>query len=93
MWANHPQQQLISIEQILGLLDHSDPLVYPNPAADYLELMHQDFQGIEFYNLEGKMMLRSDQDKVNVSGLPEGDYLVIIQTTQNKVAQKVLIRR
>ena len=55
--------------------------IYPNPTQDALVINGlRDVQTVRVYDLQGKLLLsvqaQSDNTEVNVSNLPQGDYLL-----------------
>jgi hypothetical protein len=66
-----------------SLVDHPSPLIYPNPAADYINIKStSEFFGTpELYDAFGKQILRSEElnpgtyeFKMDISTLPTGTY-------------------
>lgn len=59
-----------------------DIKIYPNPASDYINIYSTKYQ-IEtstIYDLSGKQVLGSKLQKINVSHLPSGAYILNIKT-------------
>ena len=60
--------------------DDSRPVVYPNPAADYISLTNDEaVQEMVIYNFSGREVCSfkaSPGIRYNISGLPTGMYLV-----------------
>jgi len=69
-----------------------DIKVYPNPTSDMLYIDTENtVQKIEIYNLQGRKVLVSDQNQINVSGLSPGMYLLKITDENNlKFTQKII---
>lgn len=60
-----------------------DIRVYPNPTTDFIHIYSSKYQ-IEtssIYDLSGKLVLSSKQQKINVSHLPSGAYILNIKTS------------
>lgn len=72
-------------------------LVYPNPASDYISLRNtEQISSFELYEIStGRMVIREEKssDWVDVSGLAEGTYLVLIRSAGKIQAQKLVISR
>ncbi len=72
--------------------------IYPNPASDILSIRLTEHQHIrlQLQDLQGKQMLvsypGSDLTSLNLTGLPDGVYLLIIEKDQKIVARKRIIR-
>ncbi|ASK32658.1 leucyl aminopeptidase [Chryseobacterium sp. T16E-39] len=71
--------------------------VFPNPAKDVLTIDLPD--GTKDFNFEltdllGNVLIKKEnQTKINVSGLKEGAYLVIIKTKDHTAVRKVVIEK
>ena len=65
------------------------PVVYPNPAADYISLSNDDsVQQLVIYNFSGRQVCAfkaSKGQRYNVSGLPTGMYLVQFVDGQDRI--------
>ncbi|MFO7670569.1 MAG: C10 family peptidase [Bacteroidales bacterium] len=72
-------------------------LVFPNPAVEYINLRDtEQISLFEIYEISsGRLVMREDlpTDRTDVSGLPEGVYLVVIRSDGEMHAQKLLISR
>lgn len=70
------------------------PLMYPNPASDYV-VLPIGFQRVEVYDMHGRLMksaLISDTnfDTLDVSELPDGTYLMIDTETLRRERLQIL---
>lgn len=64
-------------EAHLGVAEESAPLIaYPNPVVDYLIVNRTSDKTI--YNLLGEVVLESKAQKMNLSHLPPGVYLLLV---------------
>lgn len=55
--------------------------IYPNPAKDEITIQSAvDIQSVRILDLQGKELLRENTDKVSISALPTGMYLIEITT-------------
>jgi hypothetical protein len=68
--------------------------LYPNPANDVVNFeTNFDIKSIEFYNIQGQKVIKSNQKQINVSDLATGMYMVRIEGTDNNIAiKKVIIK-
>ncbi len=72
--------------------------IYPNPASDILSIRLTEHQHIrlQLQDLQGKQILvsypGSDLTYMNLTSLPDGVYLLIIEKDQKIVARKRIIR-
>jgi aminopeptidase N len=61
--------------------------MYPNPASDVLNIIMPQNKVLEktvFYNSLGQKVLESTQDKITISSLEAGVYIVIFDTQEGK---------
>lgn len=66
--------------------------VYPNPAKEEINIQSTvDIQSVRILDLQGKELLRTKTDKVNISSLSSGVYLLEI-TTPNGIGTKKFIK-
>jgi hypothetical protein len=65
------------------------PTVYPNPASDFISLSNEEaVQQMVIYNFGGRQVLTftaSKGQRYDISGLPDGMYLVQFLNPQNKI--------
>ncbi|MDR7211621.1 T9SS type A sorting domain-containing protein [Flavobacterium piscis] len=68
--------------------------VYPNPTASLLNITSNDeIKLIAIYSLDGKLILETKENKVDVSNLQNGLYIIKVTTNQNEVATKKFVKR
>ncbi len=72
----------------------SPPVLYPNPTRDYVQFSDKAFRTFSVYSISGKRvhMGRLDQgaQRINLSGLPAGIYLVeVIDDQGRKISEKI----
>lgn len=66
--------------------------VYPNPAADYINVRGNNVRMIEVYDETGRLVLWSFGNRTDVSGLAPGYYTVLAKDSENtQVGQSRLI--
>ncbi len=72
-------------------------LVFPNPAGEFINLRNpQQISSFEMFEVSSGRMVISEEkveDRMDVSGLPEGLYLVVIRSEGEMHAQKLMISR
>ena len=67
--------------------------LYPNPVNDILNIdTKEEILSVEVFALQGQKVLSSKENKINVSELPAGIYLVRIQDVNNNIATKKIIK-
>lgn len=68
--------------------------LYPNPVNDVLNIdTKEEILSVEIFALQGQKVMTSKQNKINVSELPAGIYLVRIQDVNNNIATKKIIKK
>ena len=67
--------------------------LYPNPVNDILNIdTKEEILSVEVFALQGQKVMSSKENKINVSELPAGIYLVRIQDVNNNIATKKIIK-
>ena len=66
--------------------------LFPNPVRDQLNVMAENLQSVEVYNLVGQMVMRTSASVIDVSDLNEGLYFVRI-TTDGKTITKRIVKQ
>ena len=67
--------------------------VYPVPAENEIQIQVEGFQKAEIFTLTGQMLLESEQNSMNVSGLAAGVYLLkVYDQTGNSATQKLVVK-
>lgn len=94
----------ITIDNNLDLADNSilsSLLLYPNPASEIVRLgnpQNLDLETISIYDMTGKLIRSIDlegmqiEQLINISGLSEANYFVIIQGEQTKVVKQLIVK-
>ncbi|MDR1610365.1 MAG: T9SS type A sorting domain-containing protein, partial [Candidatus Symbiothrix sp.] len=68
--------------------------IYPNPAKDYLIIEISTTAEVEICNLSGITVWKktvSQQEKIDISAIPEGIYFVTVVLNGKRIVEKVLI--
>lgn len=67
--------------------------IYPNPAQDYLKIHNKSTdQIIEILSTSGKVLLRTQEDKAEISHLPNGIYLLRLFDQEEMIFQDRFIK-
>lgn len=102
-WIQKLQDYYINhLVNLLGVNDNEiikeDNLVsaFPNPVTEYLTINSKlDIVSVEIYDLNGKSILRpnlENKTKINCSNLPNGTYIVMFKTKEQKYLFKNVIK-
>jgi len=73
--------------------DKAKVLVYPNPVVDVLHIDDKNLKSVVLYNMEGKKLLETKSNEMNVSKLPKGVYVLRIVTSDNNIVSKKIIKK
>ena len=65
-------------EETLSLADASE-MIYPNPTDGIINIKMAAFKEATIYNLSGKKIMRSTYDRIDVSSLSEGVYIIKLE--------------
>lgn len=67
--------------------------IYPNPVINSINVVTSEgITSLEIYTLEGKLVLKTNEDKIDVSDLQNGLYLIKVTSNQNEVGVKKFIK-
>jgi len=65
--------------------------IYPNPVRNILNIETEDhFQKAEIYNFNGQLIKTSRHQKINVSDLPKGNYIIKAETDNSSMTEKFI---
>lgn len=71
--------------------DH-DFAVYPNPSNDVLHIISdEEFTTVEVIEMTGKMIVKTTENMVDVSSIPNGLYVLKINTKRHTIVKKVSV--
>ena len=65
-------------EETLSLADASE-MIYPNPTDGIINIKMNQFKEATIYNLSGKRIMRSTDNRIDVSSLSEGVYIIKLE--------------
>lgn len=73
---------LVDALATLGAQDLKELSIYPNPATDYINILNvkHQIEKVAIFDLTGKRMLSDNKQKINVSKLPSGVYVLSVKT-------------
>ena len=79
----------LDIEEI----DESNIDIYPNPASDVVYVNLTEPFNVTIYNYQGQLVknVYVDNAQVNVSGLSDGIYFMLIKTENNVAVKKIIV--
>jgi hypothetical protein len=66
--------------------------IYPNPTKDYINISVENdkIENVEIYNLTGKLVKQEKSNKINISNLPVGMYIIKVETDGGNCIKKVI---
>ena len=96
-----PVLSLSPLKTDAGPSVHSKPeiIVYPNPASETVYISLPDFAGdlrLNMYDIQGRKVLSEslmNAEGLNLSPLPEGLYIIVLEGKGFRHTQKLVIRR
>jgi hypothetical protein len=70
--------------------------IFPNPAKNTVNVNCPGLSKVQLFNIQGKEVMsvaaNSENETINVSNLPEGHYLIMVTTRDNKIGtQKMTV--
>jgi hypothetical protein len=69
----------------------NDISIYPNPSVNFIQIQSKNnFDGVEVYSLNGKLMKTSKSTFIDVSSFHEGTYLVKINCSKYSIVKRFL---
>lgn len=63
--------------------------VYPNPAISSIYVSGENVKEVQICALNGQILMTSNEQHVNISSLPKGNYLALITTKNGSVVKKI----
>lgn len=66
---------------------------YPNPATDHISFKNDDASGKQILNLDGKLLLSTNENQLNISNLKTGIYLIRTTNAQGVMTTSKLIKK
>ncbi|MHA3786880.1 Ig-like domain-containing protein [Flavobacterium hauense] len=81
--------------QVLGLdeFNKDEVIIYPNPAQTVITIQSQyDISDVEIYTLEGKKVLESTGNSIDIAMLPQSNYILIAKSTDGKITSKKIVK-
>jgi hypothetical protein len=70
--------------------------IYPNPATDFVEVISDQIQRVEIYNMMGQMVFEGSYGDshvvISTNGFAPGTYAVTVYSTDQKVTKQVIVR-
>lgn len=70
--------------------------VYPNPASEIIQVKkdaNQVVESMELYSLQGRLIKKSQQHFMILTGVPEGTYVIKLKLNDGVITKPVIIKR
>ena len=84
---------LIDTEEEILSLANSSQIIYPNPSSGSINIRMADLKEFMIYNLSGKMLLKSNENPVNISELRQGAYIMKLTNNKGKLYSRKIIKK
>ena len=65
--------------------------IYPNPANNYISVSCKNFKQVEIFDINNKILLKSLNPIINISGLPSGLYFVRVYSNRGFFNKKLIV--
>lgn len=68
-------------------INEKNLLFYPNPTTGIVKIQNspEEFQGIDVFNIQGKLIVSSSELEIDLTNYPEGMYLFKSKDSSNKI--------
>ena len=74
----------VSVEEENYSIRKEEIFIYPNPTQDIINIKTEGYPNIEIYNMQGLLLLETRGCVANVSHLPDGSYILILEENGQK---------
>ena len=78
------------------LLEADKVIIYPNPSSDLINVKlpaNIEKQQLHLYNTMGQLVSNSQTQSIDVNALPNGVYILSVETSIGSVNKRVIINR
>ncbi|MPL81432.1 hypothetical protein SDC9_27352 [bioreactor metagenome] len=90
------QEPITSLDYVVGLTENQI-IISPNPTKDFVNIIstNERINSYTLYNMGGQTMIKSEKvkvksEKVNLSTLPKGVYVIKVITDKNSYTRKIV---
>ena len=83
-------------DQTIDVDEHLQPdiIIFPNPIIEYIFInTSKKIKEMILQDVCGRLVRIVNEQKMDVSDLPEGMYFIRVQTDQGEVTKKIIISR
>ena len=77
-----------TISNTYNINNKNIPIIYPNPAIDYIHIKNQKNKTIQLYNLLGNIIMENTNNIINIQDIKKGMYLIKIDNKIYKFIKK-----
>jgi len=79
-------------EEVLSILDAKE-MIYPNPSGSVINIKMGAYKEATIFNLSGKKIIKSTENRIDISRLSEGTYIIKLQNMSGKHYSIRLIKK
>ena len=92
-YASEVEMAYVDLTSVNESAQTANVKVYPVPAENVMFIQAEGFQKAEIYSVTGQKMMESTMDKMNVSSLSQGVYLLkVYDQSGNSETQRIVVK-
>ncbi|MCL1850139.1 MAG: T9SS type A sorting domain-containing protein, partial [Bacteroidetes bacterium] len=95
-WCKESPKECVTYHVSVNEFMNNTVKIYPNPANSQIFIEGIDINGIELYDMQGRMVHteKGNIRNIDVSGFVSGNYLITISTENGqKITRQITINR
>jgi len=94
VWSGANKSVAFHINQIETSISPNEivnQIIYPNPTFDYVNVWSiEPIEDITIIDTYGRSLLKTKDNKINISKFPKGLYIINIKTKENNIIKEVI---
>lgn len=87
------QINLQTLSADTNIRQRKDPVIYPNPASDYITIVSKEVREVSIVDFNGRTVLKTSGNKIHVGALSKGVYIVHMTLSNGKSVSKRIIKK
>ena len=73
-----------------NLLADQNVVLYPNPTTGIVKIKSEDFVQFQVFDMQGRLILQSDDPEINLQNQNNGVYIVRVLTDQTIITKQII---